>query len=648
MNKEKVTILPVVLQKQFKTQLEASSEIINLKAILDLPKPTEHFLSDLHGEYYAFRHMIKNSSGLIKNKIEQEFSNEISPYEKDNLAICIFYPQEILAKMRDKSVDFAKWQLVTIKNLVRVTRVVSRKYTRSKVRKSLPEKYCYIIEELLYETDHGGNKKQYYDSIVNNIIDIGLGESFIEEVCGAIQRLSVDCLHIVGDIYDRGPYPHKIVEELMRHHSVDIQWGNHDISWIGAASGSKVCIANVIRICARYGHMDVIEEGYGINLRTLYEFAAQKHENDDCKKFEVKSNQEFSEHEKDLMKRLHKAITIIQFKLEGQLIKRNPEYNMEGRLLLDKIHDNNKLIDINGQTYELNDTNFPTLDAKAPYELTREEQAVVDKLQTLFMNNEKLAKHINFLMKKGNMYLIYNNNLLLHGCIPMEGSCDLSTFELDGQKASGKQLLDLFEEKMRQIVKKRDKSDSHTDVFWYLWSGEHSPLFGKKEMKTFERYFIDDKSTHKEELNPYYSYWDDEWRCFELIKEFGVHDEFAHIINGHVPVRAKSGENPLKAGGKLIVIDGGLNPVYNPITGTAGYTLIYDSYGLLLAAHEKFVSKENIIEKEKDIVTYFSQCDRVNERKRVRDTDIGKKIAQEIGELEQLLEAYKQGKIKEE
>ena len=648
MNKENAAILPVVLQKQFKTQLEASSEIINLKAILDLPKPTEHFLSDLHGEFYAFQHMIKNSSGLIKNKIEQEFSNEISPNEKDNLAICIFYPQELLAKMKDKSMDFPKWQVSTIKNLIRVTRVVSRKYTRSKVRKSLPEKYCYIIEELLYETDHGGNKKKYYDSIVNNIIDIGLGESFIAELCRAIQRLSVDCLHIVGDIYDRGPYPHKIVEELMKHHSVDIQWGNHDISWIGAASGSKVCIANVIRICARYGHMDVIEEGYGINLRKLYEFAAKTYENDDCKSFEVKTGEDFSEHEKDLMKRLHKAITIMQFKLEGQLIKRHPEYNMEGRLLLDKIRENNKLLELSGQTYELNDTNFPTLDPKAPYELTGEEKAVADKLQTLFMNNEKLTKHVEFLMKKGNMYLIYNNNLLLHGCIPMDGSCEFSSFELDGRKASGKELLDLFEEKIRQIVKKRDKSDSHTDVFWYLWSGEHSPLFGKKEMKTFERYFLNDKSTHKEELNPYYSYWDDEWRCFELIKEFGVDDEFAHIINGHVPVRAKSGENPLKAGGKLIVIDGGLNPVYNPITGTAGYTLIYDSYGLLLAAHEKFVSKENIIDKEKDIVTYFSQCDRVNERKRVKDTDIGKKIAREISELEQLLEAYKQGKIKEE
>jgi fructose-1,6-bisphosphatase-3 len=480
-------IFTAVLQKQFRTQLEASSEIINLKAILDLPKPTEHFLSDLHGEFYAFRHMVKNSSGLIKNKIEQEFSNEISPNEKDNLAICIFYPKELMFKLKMKEINFEAWQIQTIKNLIRVTRVVSRKYTRSKVRKSLPEEYCYIIEELLYETDHGGNKKQYYDSVVSNIVKMGLGESFIIEVSGAIQRLSIDCLHIVGDIFDRGPHPHKIIDELMNYRNVDIQWGNHDVVWIGASCGSEVCIANVIRICARYGHMSVIEEGYGISLRKLYEFAAKAYENDECGSFDVLPDTDHTEMERDTIIKVHKAIALIQFKLEGQLIKRHPEYKMESRLMLDKVLKGKEQIRIGETNYHLNDAGFPTLDEKNPYTLTKEEQSVVDSLQKLFVNNEKLAKHMQYLIKKGNMYLVYNNNLLLHGCIPMDADGGFSSFESDGRKISGKELLDFFEEKMRQAFKDKNKCEANDDIFWYLWSGEFSPLFGKKEMKTFIR-----------------------------------------------------------------------------------------------------------------------------------------------------------------
>ncbi len=647
MTKEIDNFFEVMLQKQFKTKLEASSEIINLKAILDLPKPTEHFLSDLHGEYFAFRHMLKNSSGLIKNKIEQEFATNLSPKEKDELAICIFYAKEILSNAKNNEQDFDAWQKETIKKLVRITRVVSRKYTRSKVRKSLPEEYCYIIEELLYETDHGGNKQLYYDSVVNNIVEIGIADDFIIELCKAIQRLSIDKLHIVGDIFDRGPDPHKIIDELMDYHSVDIQWGNHDVVWMGASCGSKVCIANAIRICARYGHIDLIEEGYGINLRKLYDFASEFYKDDDCTSFDVVVGDGISEAEKSIIKKVHKAISIIQFKLEGQLIKRNPDFEMQDRLLLDKIDKNREKVYINDKFYKLNDNNFPTLDDESPYVLSEEEKEIMDKLQYLFMTNEKLSRQVDFLFRKGNIYLIYNNNLLLHGCIPMEEDGSFSCFKHYDKEACGKELLDMLEEKIRDAYAKKKKSSADTDIFWYLWTGKNSPLFGKTVMKTFERYFINNKKMHKEALNPYYNYWEDETKCKEILREFDVKDEFAHIINGHVPVRAKSGENPLKAEGKLIVIDGGLNPIYNPITGTAGFTLIYDSYGLILAAHEKFISKEKIIDDKKDIVAYFSQCDRVDNRLRVRDTDVGNRIDKEIKSLESLLEAYKHGRIKE-
>ncbi|MCK5128780.1 MAG: fructose-1,6-bisphosphatase [Clostridiales bacterium] len=647
-NNNKDISLELMLKKQYPTKLSAYSEIINLKAILDLPKPSEHFLSDLHGEYSAFRHMLRNSSGLIKNKIEQEFKNTLSPSRKDRLAICIYYPKEILKKVKENTENIDSWYKETIKRLIRVARSVSRKYTRSKVRKALPEEYSYIIEELLHETDHGGNKEKYYDSVIDNIVDIGIAENFITAVCNVIQRLSIDSLHIVGDIYDRGPASHRIMDELICYHSVDVQWGNHDIVWMGAMCGSMVCIANVIRVCARYGHIDVLEEGYGINLRPLSSFASQTYKNDECTSFTVVSDGSLSDSEEKLLKKMHKAIAIIQFKLEGQIIKRNPEFDMANRLLLDKITKDKKNVEINNTLFALNDNYFPTLDLKHPYELSKAEKELMKRLKGIFMNNEKLVLHINFLFNKGSIYLKYNNNLLLHGCIPMNEDGSFAEMNFAGQTLSGRKMLDYLEDSIRKSYEKREEKDNNTDMFWYLWLGDKSPLFGKDEMKTFERYFIDDIKTHKEDLNPYYDYWEKEKTCMEILNDFNLTDDFSHIINGHVPVRANKGENPIKANGMLIVIDGGLNPIYNPVTGTAGYTLIYDSFGLVLAAHERFVSKCKIVDSEHDIVSYYSQCDRHNERIMVKDTDIGKRIAIEIRSLEKMLDAYKHGTIKEE
>lgn len=640
--------LELMLHKQFPTQIDASREIINLKAILSLPKPTEHFLSDLHGEYNAFHHMLRNGSGIIKDKIEQEFRHSLSPAQKNQLAICICYPNETINDVQSHNTEMTSWYLETIQRLIRICRVVSRKYTRSKVRKALPQEHQYIIEELLHETDHGGNKEAYYTSIIESIIEIGIAEQFIVQLCNAIHRLSIDALHIVGDIYDRGPDPHRIMDELIQLHAVDIQWGNHDIVWMGAACGSLVCIANVIRICARYGHINILEEGYGINLRPLASLASTVYKDDPSDCFPALSHEPLALSEEMLLRRMHKAIAIIQFKLEGQLVHRNPAYQMEHRLLLDKITDDHCQVHIDGTMHDLLDQHFPTLNAQDPYKLSSEEEALMDKLRLSFVHNEKLGSHVDFLFKKGSLYLRYNDNLLLHGCIPMIDDGSFASFALNGQERSGKALLDAFEHALRRSHHHKINPDNNTDVFWYLWCGAESPLFGKQEMKTFERYFIADKVTHKEALNPYYQYWEDPEKCEQILYDFNLKSDFSHIINGHIPVRAIDGERPIKADGKLLVIDGGLNPIYNPVTGTAGYTLLFDSYGLVLAAHESFVSKDQIIQQGKDIVTYFSPCDQLEERIRVRDTDIGYRIQLEIDSLQRLLDAYQQGIIKEQ
>ena len=643
---EDISIFKIMMNKQFPTLASACSEIINLKAILNLPKPTEHFISDIHGEYNAFMHMLKNCSGVIKTKVAQEFS-KMSPSEIDQLAICVAYPEEIINLMKSENGDMDDWYRETIRNLIIICRVVSRKYTRSKVRKALPDDYKYIMEELLTEAEHGGNKNEYYESIVESIVQIDAAEDFIVSICRVIQRLAIDQLHVVGDIYDRGPGPHKIMDEMMKYHSVDIQWGNHDIVWMGAACGSEICIANVIRVSARYGHLDILEDGYGINLRHLSTFANSVYGNDACEYFKTVVGNDMRDEERMLLRRMHKAISVIQFKLEGQLVQKNPLFEMESRLLLEKISPDNSTITIDGKEYSLLDGNFPTIDKKDPYKLSDEEEILVAGLKKLFLFNEKLSDHMEFLLRKGSMYLKYNSNLLLHGCIPMNEDGTFAEVSFFGEKLKGMRAMDAYDNWVRESFYNRFEPGKGTDMFWYLWCGKNSPLFGKTEMKTFERYFIAEKETHKEDINPYYKYWMDEKVTDSILEDFEINTDFAHIINGHMPVRAKDGETPIKVQGKLIVIDGGLNPIYNPITGTAGYTLIFNSYGLTLAAHQKFESKEKIVESGVDIMSYTAGFDTRRRRMRVKDTDIGKRIEKEIEALEELCRLYALGKIKE-
>lgn len=645
---EEKNIFKIMLQQQFPTMESACSEIINLKAILNLPKPTEHFISDIHGEHKAFVHMIRNCSGLIRSKINQEFAHKLSPTEKDRLSILITYPEESVSLVKENDEDTEKWYLETIPRLVRVCRVVSRKYTRSKVRKALPQEHRYIIEELLHETDHGGTKDEYYESIIESIVEIDAAESFIISICNVIQRLAIDTLHVVGDIYDRGPGPHRIIDEMMKYHSVDIQWGNHDIVWMGAGCGSEVCIANVIRVCARYGHLSILEDGYGINLRHLSTFANSVYGDDDCDCFKTVLRKKLTDEERMLLRRMHKAMSIIQFKLEGQLVKRNPMFEMDSRMLLDKVNEDKTQITIGDKTYSLIDNNLPTIDVNNPYELTQEEKEVMKGLKKFFLINEKLNDHMEFLLRKGSMYLKSNANLLIHGCIPMEDDKSFSKVKFFGGELSGMNAMDAYDNWVRETFYNRMKPNCYKDIFWYLWSGKNSPLFGKTEMRTFERYFIKEEETHKEMNNPYYTYWMDEEVIDAILDDFDINTDFAHIINGHMPVRAKDGENPIKAKGKLIVIDGGLNPIYNPITGTAGYTLVSDSYGLALAAHEKFESKDKIVHSGVDIMSYYASFDTKRERIRVKHTDVGARIQKEILALEELCRLYAIGKIKEQ
>ncbi|MEX1376108.1 MAG: fructose-1,6-bisphosphatase [Eubacteriales bacterium] len=642
-----IDVFQMMLQKQFPNKASACSEIINLKAILNLPKPTEHFISDIHGEHEAFMHMIKNCSGVIKDKINQEFAASLSPDEKERLAICITYPEETIHLMKEKENNLESWYVRTIQQLIIICRVVSRKYTRSKVRKALPAEHRYIIEELLHETEHGGNKNEYYQSIVDSIVSVGTAESFIISICKVIQRLAIDKLHVVGDIFDRGPGPHFIIDEMMKYHSVDIQWGNHDIVWMGAYCGSEICIANIIRVCARYGHLDILEEGYGINLRHLSTLANSLYADDECICFKTVLSGDVSDQEKMLLRRMHKAMAVIQFKLEGQLIQRSPMLEMDGRGLLGRLSDDKTAVEVDGKIHSMLDSNLPTVDVNDPYELTEAEESLMCGLKKLFLYNEKMTKHMEFLLKKGGMYLKYNSNLLIHGCIPMNKDGSFAKVSFFGEELSGIHAMDAYENWVRECFCNRMQNDNNTDLFWYLWSGKNSPLFGKTEMKTFERYFIEDKQTHKEEINPYYSFWQDEDVIDRILEDFGLDKEFSHIINGHMPVRAIEGENPIKAKGKLIVIDGGLNPIYNPVTGTAGYTLIFNSYGLTLAAHERFESKTKIIDESKDIMTYYASFDSRKNRIRVQDTDEGKKIQMEIHALEELCRLYSIGKIKE-
>lgn len=636
-----------LLSKNFKNIDEVSREIINLEAILSLPKGTEHFISDIHGEYDAFDHILRNGSGVIKEKIKEIFGDILSVKEINLLSTIIYYPEEkmILLKKEQTEKEYEEFQKILILRLLEITKIAARKYTKSKVRKMLPKNFSYIIEELIYKIDIKKDKKDYYDTILNSIIELETGEKFVIELSYLIQHLIVNHLHIVGDIYDRGPYPDKIMDRLIEYPSVDIQWGNHDMLWIGAYCGDLICIANVLRICARYDNLDIVEDRYGISLRGLLNLSELYYSEDSCLEFMPKLSKEkfneYTENEINQIAKMHKAISIIQFKLEYDIISKYPEYNLKNRLLLDKINYENKTIKLKDKYYNLTSCNFPTVDKNNPYKLNKEEEKLIFKLRELFVTSYKLKKHIEFIINNGAMYKCYNGNLLIHGCIPVNENGDFTNFIYKDKKYSGKEMLDFFDKKIREVFYRDEKlGDS---IFFYLWQGENSPLFGKRDMTTFERYFIADKETHIEEKNNYYKLREDEEFCVKVLKKFGL-DEKGHIINGHTPVKAKKGEDPIKANGKTIVIDGGMSKAYNNTTGHGGYTLTYNSYGLQIMKHNIFDSKEKAIKEETDIISTKRVVDKLN-RKMIRNTDKGIEILKQIEQLKILFKCYKSATI---
>lgn len=639
------------LAKQYPTIPLAATEIINLQAILSLPKGTEHFITDIHGEYDQFRHIMKNGSGAIKRKIEEEFSNSLSIAEKKGMATLIYYPKLKLKQVLKQEENMEDWYKVTLYRLIRVCKNASSKYTRSKVRKALPKDFAYVIEELLTGRPDVSDQEAYYNEIINSVIRTGRAGELVVAFCNLIRRLVVDHLHVVGDIYDRGPYPNLIMDSLMKHHSVDIQWGNHDVLWMGAAAGNPACIANVIRISAKYGNLNTLEDGYGINLIPLAKFALTTYGQDPCEVFHLDyREEEYDVKDAALDQKMHKAIAMIQFKLEGQLIYRRPEFQMEHRLLLDKMDLEKGTVEVEGKTYPLKDTNFPTFDKEHPYQLSPEEAEVVERLVTAFVNCGKLQEHVRFLYTKGSLYKVYNGNLLYHGCVPFNEDGSFKKVRVFGQAYSGRELYDVLENYARKGYYSIDPEEKEKglDILWFIWKNANSPVFGKSKMTTFERYFIADKETHKEPKNPYYRLLEQEEIVNKILEEFGLsQQEDAHIINGHVPVETKRGESPVKCGGKLLIIDGGFSKAYQSKTGIAGYTLIYNSYGLLLAAHEPFESVEKAVQDGSDIHSHMMLVHHSNRRITVADTDIGEEIRENIEDLEKLLCAYREGTIVE-
>ncbi|MDO4650471.1 MAG: fructose-1,6-bisphosphatase [Eubacteriales bacterium] len=629
----------------------ASTEIINLQSILNLPKGTEHFLSDIHGEYEAFSHVLRNGSGAVRKKIDDVFGHTLSNGDKRSLATLIYYPRKRIEVVKKQEEDMENWYKITLYRLIEVCKTTASKYTRSKVRKALPAEYSYVIEELITEKAEVLDKGAYYDAIVNTIIEIGRAENFIIALAELIQRLVVDHLHILGDIYDRGPAPHFIMDKLLEYHSLDIQWGNHDVVWMGAAAGQLACIATVIRNSLRYGNLDILEDGYGINMMPLATFAMKVYQEDPCSIFGIKGNQAaFPSLEQELSRKMHKAISMIQFKLEGQIIKAHPEFLMDSRLLLEQIDPEKGTITLpNGKEYPLRDNCFPTIDWENPYMLTQEEADVMERLSSAFRNCEKLQKHVKLLLDKGGLYKTYNGNLLFHGSIPLNEDGTFKDVQICEGTYRGKDLYDVLEAHVRKAFYAVDVEERRTsmDLMWYIWAGPNSPLFGKDKMATFEGYFIEDPETHKEKKNAYYRLLEDEEVVDRMLAEFGLVSAESHIINGHVPVHQLEGENPVKCGGKVIVIDGGFSKAYQKVTGIAGYTLIYNSYGLLLTAHEPFTSAEDAVTSERDIMSSQVAVRYTPTRRLVGDTDNGAALKERIAELMQLLAAYRSGKIKE-
>ena len=639
------------LAELYPTIGKASTEIINLQSILYLPKGTEHFLSDIHGEFKAFSHVLRNGSGAVRKKIDDVFGHTLSTADKMSLATLIYYPQKKIELVRQTEDDIENWYKITLYRLIEVCKTVSSKYTRSKVRKALPEDYAYVIEELITEKQEVLNKEAYYEAIINTILELGQADNFIVALAELVQRLVIDHLHILGDVYDRGPSPDRIMDQLEQYHSFDIQWGNHDMVWMGAAAGQLACIASVIRTSIRYGNLDLIEDGYGINMVPLATFAMDAYRDDPCRQFVLKdsTDEERSKKETLMNRKMHKAIAIIKFKLEGQLIHKWPEYGMENRCLLHRINYENKTVEIDGKTYDMLDTSFPTIDPEHPYDLTPEEQEVMNRLRTAFIHCEKLQRHVRLLLKRGSMYKVYNGNLLYHGCVPLNPDGTFKKVNVYGREYSGKALYDVLESYVRKAFFSLDEKEREKgrDIMWYIWTAPDSPLYGRSKMATFERYFLADKSMHHESKNAYYHLFDKEETADNILKEFGLTGDFVHIINGHVPVERIAGENPVKCNGKLILIDGGFSKTYRRKTGIAGYTLTYNSYGLTLSAHEPFDWSNEAVRDELDIVSHQEAVEYRDKRILVGDTDVGKRMMIRIEELKKLIQAYQDGEIAE-
>jgi fructose-1,6-bisphosphatase-3 len=621
-----------ILARQYPTERAVITEIVNLQAILSLPKGTEHFLTDIHGENEQFCHVLRNGSGSIRQKIDEVFGNSETAATKNSLATLIYYPKQKLELVRATEKNMDDWYTVTLHRLVAMLRRVSSKYTRSKVRKAMPEDFTYIIEELITEKEEVNDKQAYYNEIIQTVIRIGAAEPLIETFCNMIQRLVIDHLHVIGDIFDRGQGPHIVMDTMMAYHSLDVQWGNHDIVWMGAAAGQLACIANVVRLCARYNNLDVLEEGYGINLTPVVTFTMKAYGCMD-------------------RKAIYKAISLIQFKLESQLIKDNPEFSMQGRLFLDKIDWNKKTVIIDGKEWKLNDTDFPTINRDNSFELTQDEQMVMNRLHYSFTHCEKLQMHIKFLYSKGSLYKVFNSNLLYHGCVPLAEDGSFAKVKVYGKEFSGKALFDELDKWARCGYFSAPGSDEKIkgeNILWYLWTGPWSPVYGKDKMAAFENMFIDDKEASVEKKNKYYELVDDEKTVESIFTEFGLDFATSHIINGHVPQEVKKGDSPIKCRGKLLIIDGGFSAAYHEKTGIAGYTLVCNSYGLRLVVHEKFTSTEQVITNDSDIVSDTIMVETFPRRRCVGDTDTGAEIKQQIGELEELLAAYRSGSISTE
>lgn len=616
-----------LLSEKYRSRQQVCTEIINLQAILNLPKGTEHFMSDLHGEYEAFSHILNNSAGVIREKVDMLFEETLTPRERSSLCTLIYYPEEKLEKINEEGRNTEEWYRFVLQNLIDLSKMLSSKYTRSKVRKAMPSEYSYILDELLHaQADEDNNQFVYHQKIIDTLLKLGEGDDFIIALSSLIKRLAVDHLHIVGDIFDRGERPDAILNMLMQHHSLDIEWGNHDILWMGAACGSQACIAAVVRNCLSYNNISVLEQGYGISLRPLVLFAEKMYD------------------ETDPNKAAKKAISIILFKLEGQIIRRNPDYGMQERLLLDKVNFDDATIEIDGVVHELKEKRFPSINRMDPYALDPAEREIMDELEKLFRESEQLQRHVTFLYNHGSMYRKFNGNLLFHGCVPLDEDGNLKALHFGGRIYQGKSYMDYADSIARRAYFSDDRTQKELDFMWYLWCGSNSPLSGRV-VKTFERTFLSDESTWKEPKNPYYRYQDSEPVCRMLLREFGLYSENSHIINGHTPIHVMEGENPLKANGRLIVIDGGFCKAYQKTTGIAGYTLIFNSHGMRLKSHQPFSGMEAALSENLDIDSQSQQVATLDKRLMVADTDTGEMLKEQIADLEDLLTAYREGLI---